>query len=660
VRSTALIRGACACLTLLVLDAHAAGSLSGPLQSRVRSATFEIVMKKPEGDSLSYEEPLPLEQLPFSERNDAYRSVGSAFAIGDNQFVTAAHVLAQGFRTQYGEPAVREPDGSVHPISRILKYSTLRDFAVFACDACARPTALRVNREPALDTEVFAVGNALGEGIVIRDGLLTSLTPEKRYGKWKWLRFSAAASPGNSGGPLLDAQGSVIGVVQRRSQSENLNFALPIAELQDAPADVAELEGELRYWLPVLQDSASGRRERSIPLPKSLAEFAKEHNAYWDAFLDELNADLRKKHAEVLFPRGDGARQLLHENASSDLLSVIVQQEDKTWAEAWGSTVGSAQLPDNGYANARYFKSFLLVRIRRPDSSAPGPFYTDSAAYMDTLLKLVPWKREVGIAEVRVTSMGKAKEDGTFEDSYGRKWQRRTWNAEFLDTVAISYALPTPDGYVGMVKWSATGAQHDTELDLRAMTDFVQLAYAGTLRQWREYLALTDLLPKTLREATIAFDYGKTFELRSPRFNFAYTDAQQKILPESELQLYTNYVVSGTGYAWDLAGLYATEDADGDTAIVVARRTSPAPSLPEHYVTEWRKLIAREEPWSDEVDREDGFSMISTLHPYPGKPVTAAEPAVVYTVGYVRPGEAKDRQMRGGLKRVSAGLDVLE
>jgi serine protease Do len=39
------------------------------------------------------QKPLPLNLLPYYERNDAYRSVGTAFALGHNTFVTAAHVL---------------------------------------------------------------------------------------------------------------------------------------------------------------------------------------------------------------------------------------------------------------------------------------------------------------------------------------------------------------------------------------------------------------------------------------------------------------------------------------------------------------------------------------------------------------------------------------
>ncbi|HPY53987.1 MAG TPA: hypothetical protein PK505_08365, partial [Treponemataceae bacterium] len=56
-------------------------------------------------------------------------------------------------------------------------------------------------------TEVFSVGNALGDGIVIRNGVYTSTTYEDQNGEWKWIRFSAAASPGNSGGPLLQVKG---------------------------------------------------------------------------------------------------------------------------------------------------------------------------------------------------------------------------------------------------------------------------------------------------------------------------------------------------------------------------------------------------------------------------------------------------------------------
>jgi serine protease Do len=178
--------------------AHAA--LTPEMQKAIRVSTFEVVMKKPEKDPLSYEKPLPLDLMPYIERNDAYRSVGTAFALGNNRYVTAAHVIEAGVGSQFGPPELRRSDG-----------------VVFSLRQDPQPPGLPVNRDPKLDEPVLAVGNALGEGIVIRDGLFTSETPEAQDGRWKWIRFSAAASPCNSGGPLCDESGRVIGIVIGKS-----------------------------------------------------------------------------------------------------------------------------------------------------------------------------------------------------------------------------------------------------------------------------------------------------------------------------------------------------------------------------------------------------------------------------------------------------------
>src|SRR5262249_51241338 len=154
---------------------------------------------------------------------DHYWSIGSAFAIGPNTYVTAAHVLTLGISSQFGEPALRDSGGHVYAIKQILKFSAHEDFAVFTVAGPPDAPALATTDLRSVDEVVFAVGNALGEGVVIRDGLLTSETPEDQSGRWKWLRFSAAASPGNSGGPLIDESGKVIGVVRAKSPNENLN-----------------------------------------------------------------------------------------------------------------------------------------------------------------------------------------------------------------------------------------------------------------------------------------------------------------------------------------------------------------------------------------------------------------------------------------------------
>jgi len=86
----------------------------------------------------------------------------------------------------------------------------------------------------------FSVGNPLGltdsisQGVI--SGLDRSLTREDGTGEIKGLiQFDAAVNPGSSGGPLLDKQGQVVGIVTALANPTNerffvgIGFAVPIA-----------------------------------------------------------------------------------------------------------------------------------------------------------------------------------------------------------------------------------------------------------------------------------------------------------------------------------------------------------------------------------------------------------------------------------------------
>jgi serine protease Do len=209
---------------LLAAIPAAAAELSGSLQQQIRAATFEVVQLKPPDGEVTYEREPPLDLIPYQQRTDKYRSIGTAFAIGPNRYVTAAHVIDLGIGSQFGPPALRDSSGKVYDINQVYKFSDRRDFVVFSLREPPQGAKfLWLGGKPALNTSVYAVGNALGEGVIIRDGVYTSDTPEELDGQWQWLRFSAAASPGNSGGPLVDEHGKLIGVVLRGSPAENLN-----------------------------------------------------------------------------------------------------------------------------------------------------------------------------------------------------------------------------------------------------------------------------------------------------------------------------------------------------------------------------------------------------------------------------------------------------
>ena len=174
-------------------------------------------------------------------------------------------------------PSLRRSDGSVFAIDHILQYSQHEDFVVFSLLNDPAPAGFAVNREPKLDDPVLAVGNALGEGIVIRDGLFTSETAEEQDGKWKWIRFSAAASPGNSGGPLLDGEGRVIGVVIGKSPNENLNYSLPITQVLDADRAKAHFDQRELVSLPYVHGTYTYSYKDGFNLPLLWPDFVKAY-----------------------------------------------------------------------------------------------------------------------------------------------------------------------------------------------------------------------------------------------------------------------------------------------------------------------------------------------------------------------------------------------
>ena len=80
---------------------------------------------------------------------------------------------------------------------------------------------------------------------------------------------------------LLDQDGKVIGVVLMKSPNENLNYALPMGEVLDAPKDLARLDKRMSYQFDVFDATLSGTFKGDFKLPLAAADF---FAAYGKAF----------------------------------------------------------------------------------------------------------------------------------------------------------------------------------------------------------------------------------------------------------------------------------------------------------------------------------------------------------------------------------------
>jgi serine protease Do len=636
--------------------AATAATLAPGVQQKLNSATFEVVLAKPVSDPLTYEKPLPLELLPYRERTDNFRSIGTAFAIGPNRFVSAAHVISAGNGSQYGPMALRNAVGTTYRIDKIIKYSSSEDYAVFTVLGPPVVVPLETRSRPPLNTPVFAVGNALGEGVVARDGLYTSDTPEELDGRWQWLRFSAAASPGNSGGPLIDRNGKVVGVVLRKSPNENLNFALAIGQVLDGSEEAGVIEARSSYRIMVMKTTDSVRLNEKIALPKTLDEFYESARQLRDSWVTKIHSDFMKNHADAIFPSGN-SEQLLTTVYAESFPKLISQSDSGTWTLV-GDAPRKVQLDKNGYLEESVTNNVFFVRLKAPDDVSAGDLIADSKKFMDLLLKGYLVSRPVGTDSVRVTSMGKASEESWFTDSYQRKWQIRSWLLPFNDTVMITVALPTPDGAVMMMLQAPTAMRETLTRETEALCGFFYVSYTGSLAQWHAFLGNPLALPATLSNVKIQFDYGRGLGIRSSRFEMLVPVAVVRINDASVLMLKYSYMRDGTSTVWDLGGVYLADSAQKQKWVGYLRRLKPSPSMPEETARLWQTMTGGAHPWEGVPFITAGRTEINAMVNM--KDAAAGKTNVGYTITLNSEGNQPATNVKNEFSALQHGFTMLE
>jgi S1-C subfamily serine protease len=654
----ALFSWALTCAVLLAAPALHAATLEPAVLPRVQAATFEVVIPKPASDPLTYEKPLPLDQLPFQERKDKYDSVGTAFALDGQHYVTAGHVLALGIGHLAGEPALRDAEGKVYAIDQITRFSAQQDFVEFTLKNPPAIAPLEVNADPAMNDVVYAVGNALGSGIVIRDGLYTSQTPEDEDGRWKWLRFSAAASPGNSGGPLLDKNGKLIGVVLMKSPGENLNYALPIDLVVKAPANLADIDKRWTYDLDVIEDKHSDRFKAQFALPKSFADFAAAYQKLDDENTDRLLQELLAENAATLFPRGEGASRVLHTESDANPFPSLLHRGDNGIWSVVSLRAGKNVLPLNGYVSSTGWGSQMLFHLRKPDDVSSAQLYGDAKLLMDLLLKAMPMRRQVGAEAIKVTSLGQPTKEETLTDAWQRPWQIKVWPLPHQNIKVIVFLLPVPDGYAGMIRRASPPSERGHMDDLKTLANFVHLSYTGTLAQWQEYLATPALLPAALHDVTLRFDYGKEFAYRSKRLEFSYAPTLQAIDKNSQLTLGMSWFDDHGKVVWDVSSINARPEASNAGGIYIARHVAPSDDLDDSYRSEWAKMLRRGHPYGGAPYSKNDMTFISTVGAAPA--AANAKPGVLYEISWSAEGPRPVNAMKEKLGLLLSTLKVNE
>ncbi len=135
------------------------------------------------------------------------RGAGAGVLVGDGLVLTSHHVVARGrsFKITLDDDASYE--------ARVLSRDPETDLALLGISADGHPSAVFAEQEPRPGEMVFAFGHPWGQRAVLTGGVLSAVTlAHTRRGEIPVLRTDARLAPGNSGGPLLNAAGEVIGL----------------------------------------------------------------------------------------------------------------------------------------------------------------------------------------------------------------------------------------------------------------------------------------------------------------------------------------------------------------------------------------------------------------------------------------------------------------
>lgn len=161
----------------------------------------------------------------------ADRFLGSAFLWGDGSVaVTSAHVVAEA-------EAVRLTDrNGAEETALVIARDRVRDVAVLAV-APGRVGLSPAPEVPGLGTEVFALGAPLGVEFTLTEGLVSATARQADLAvPLRLLQHDAAVNPGSSGGPLVDADGRLLGMNSRIADGSRMfvgiAFAIAAADLQ--------------------------------------------------------------------------------------------------------------------------------------------------------------------------------------------------------------------------------------------------------------------------------------------------------------------------------------------------------------------------------------------------------------------------------------------
>ncbi len=167
---------------------------------------------------------------------------GTGFIISDEGYVvTNAHVLADEFGyLATGIKAITDEQDTID--TEFIGYNQNFDIALLKISGDYQPLKFADSDDIQVGEKVIAIGNPLGLPFSVSEGIVSAIDREGINGIKAYIQTTAALNFGNSGGPLINTQGKVIGINNFKvKEAESLGFALESNYIKGVVNEIAQM-----------------------------------------------------------------------------------------------------------------------------------------------------------------------------------------------------------------------------------------------------------------------------------------------------------------------------------------------------------------------------------------------------------------------------------
>ena len=316
---------------------------------------------------------------------------GTAFlAVKDGVAVTAWHVIREAATV-----TAKFADGQEFEASGVVDRDEKRDVALIRVKVADRPLLSFSGVEPEVGSKCFLIGAPKGLEFSISDGIIGQI---RSVGNVKELQFTCPASPGNSGGPLVDDKGAVLGVCDwQLRDGQNLNFAIASTYAKGLDGTLATQQwADVKPTLAPVESNASAgvpNVEAAAQIISIRLEASRSIMAAWD--LTRESTGVRSNH--LFIPPSVGL--------AIDNLTLLsnklrrIQTSNRSWNEAISTAADNYAKGADGiqdmrnsctYAMAKKWDNYANSLYRGGEAKVFGIGAGPWAAVIDDIKKALP------------------------------------------------------------------------------------------------------------------------------------------------------------------------------------------------------------------------------------------------------------------------------